>query len=78
MAEIRDMMATFQLYQPMELGGALDLLRRFGSDAWILSGGMDSGAVTCVAAPFSPIRTLAVLLSASQSTWTTLLSPLQR
>jgi xanthine dehydrogenase YagS FAD-binding subunit len=42
MAEIRDMMATFQLYQPMELGGALDLLRRFGSDAWILSGGMDT------------------------------------
>jgi xanthine dehydrogenase YagS FAD-binding subunit len=36
------MMATFQLYQPMELGGALDLLRRFGSDAWILSGGMDT------------------------------------
>jgi xanthine dehydrogenase YagS FAD-binding subunit len=42
MAEIRDMMATFQLYQPMELGGALDLLRRFGPDAWILSGGMDT------------------------------------
>jgi xanthine dehydrogenase YagS FAD-binding subunit len=42
MAEIRDMMATFQLYQPMELGGALDLLRRHGSEAWILSGGMDT------------------------------------
>jgi xanthine dehydrogenase YagS FAD-binding subunit len=42
MAGIHDMMATFQLYQPMELGGALDLLRRHGSDAWVLSGGMDS------------------------------------
>jgi xanthine dehydrogenase YagS FAD-binding subunit len=42
MAGIHDMMATFQLYQPTELGGALDLLRRHGSDAWILSGGMDS------------------------------------
>jgi xanthine dehydrogenase YagS FAD-binding subunit len=42
MAGIHDMMATFQLYQPMELGGALDLLRRHGSDAWILSGGMDT------------------------------------
>ncbi len=42
MGEIRDMMGTFELYQPMELGGALDLLRRHGSDAWILSGGMDT------------------------------------
>jgi xanthine dehydrogenase YagS FAD-binding subunit len=42
MGEIRDMMGTFELYQPMELGGALDLLRRHGSDAWVLSGGLDS------------------------------------
>lgn len=42
MGEIRDMMATFQLYQPMELGGALDLLRSHGSEAWVLSGGMDT------------------------------------
>ena len=42
MAGIHDVMATFQLYQPTELGSALDLLRRHGSDAWILSGGMDS------------------------------------
>lgn len=42
MGEIRDMMGTFELYQPMELGGALDLLRRHGSDAWVLSGGMDT------------------------------------
>jgi len=42
MAEIRDMMRTFELFQPMELGGALDLLRRHGSSAWVLSGGMDT------------------------------------
>jgi xanthine dehydrogenase YagS FAD-binding subunit len=42
MAEIRDMMGTFELYQPMELSGALDLLRRHGSDAWVLSGGLDT------------------------------------
>lgn len=42
MAEISDMMAAFELYQPMELDGALDLLRTHGSDAWVLSGGMDT------------------------------------
>jgi len=42
MGEIRDMMGTFELYQPMELSGALDLLRSHGSDAWILSGGLDT------------------------------------
>ena len=42
MGEIRDMMGTFELYQPMELGGALELLRSHGSDAWILSGGLDT------------------------------------
>jgi xanthine dehydrogenase YagS FAD-binding subunit len=42
MGEIRDMMGTFELYQPMELDGALDLLRRHGSDAWVLSGGLDT------------------------------------
>ncbi|MEX1258486.1 MAG: xanthine dehydrogenase family protein subunit M [Gemmatimonadota bacterium] len=42
MGEIRDMMGTFELYQPMELDGALDLLRRHGSDAWVLGGGLDT------------------------------------
>jgi len=42
MGEIRDMMGTFEFYQPMELSGALDLMRRHGSDAWVLSGGMDT------------------------------------
>jgi xanthine dehydrogenase YagS FAD-binding subunit len=36
------MMSPFELYQPMELAGALDLLRRHGSSAWVLSGGMDT------------------------------------
>ena len=42
MAEIRDMMGAFELYQPMELEGALELLRSHGPDAWILSGGLDT------------------------------------
>jgi xanthine dehydrogenase YagS FAD-binding subunit len=42
MANVHDMMGTFQLFQPTELAGATDLLRRYGSDAWILSGGMDT------------------------------------
>jgi xanthine dehydrogenase YagS FAD-binding subunit len=39
---INDMMGTFELYQPTELAGAMDLLRRYGSEAWVLSGGMDT------------------------------------
>jgi len=42
MSVIRDMMVGFELFQPTELSGALDLLRRHGSDAWVLSGGMDT------------------------------------
>ncbi len=42
MGDIRDMMGTFELFQPMELDGALELLRTHGSDAWVLSGGMDT------------------------------------
>lgn len=39
---MNDMMGSFQLYQPTELAGALDLLRRFGAEARVLSGGMDT------------------------------------
>ncbi len=42
MGVVRDMMKPFELFQPTELDGALDLLSRHGSDAWILSGGMDT------------------------------------
>jgi xanthine dehydrogenase YagS FAD-binding subunit len=39
---MNDMMGTFELYQPTDLAGATDLLRRYGADAWVLSGGMDT------------------------------------
>jgi xanthine dehydrogenase YagS FAD-binding subunit len=42
MSGIRDMMRKFELFQPTELDGALDLLRRHGQNAWVLSGGMDT------------------------------------
>jgi xanthine dehydrogenase YagS FAD-binding subunit len=42
MAGIRDMMGAFELFQPTELDGALDLLRRHRGNAWVLSGGMDT------------------------------------
>jgi xanthine dehydrogenase YagS FAD-binding subunit len=42
MANVHDMMGTFQLFQPANLAGATDLLRRYGADAWLLSGGMDT------------------------------------
>ncbi|MQA92238.1 MAG: xanthine dehydrogenase family protein subunit M [Gemmatimonas sp.] len=42
MSNIRDMMRSFELFQPTELEGALTLLREYGSDAWVLSGGMDT------------------------------------
>jgi len=38
----KDMMAGFELYQPTDLGNALDLVKRFGTDAWLLAGGNDS------------------------------------
>jgi xanthine dehydrogenase YagS FAD-binding subunit len=42
MAQIQDMMGSFELFQPTELERALDLLRRHGEEAWVLSGGMDT------------------------------------
>ncbi len=38
----RDMMAHFQLFQPTDIDAALDLLDRWGDDAWALAGGYDS------------------------------------
>lgn len=38
----RDMMPSFELYQPDSVEGAIDLLRRFGDDGWALAGGNDS------------------------------------
>ena len=42
MAVIRDVMPAFELFQPASTADALNLLGRYGSDAWILAGGLDS------------------------------------
>lgn len=42
MSVIRDMMGRFELFQPTELEGALELLRRHRGKSWVLSGGMDT------------------------------------
>src|SRR5919206_1798404 len=42
MAVIRDVMPAFELLQPASTADALTLLGRYGSDAWILAGGLDS------------------------------------
>jgi len=42
MARIRDMMGSFELFQPADVEAAVDLLRRHGEDVWILSGGTDT------------------------------------
>ena len=38
---MKDMMAGFELHQPADLEAALDLLDRYGEDAWRLAGGYD-------------------------------------
>jgi xanthine dehydrogenase YagS FAD-binding subunit len=38
----KDMMPSFELYQPDTIEGAVELLRRFGDDGWLLAGGNDS------------------------------------
>ena len=42
MAVIHDVMPAFELFQPATIGDAVTLLTRYGSDAWIMAGGMDS------------------------------------
>jgi xanthine dehydrogenase YagS FAD-binding subunit len=42
MAIIRDVMPTFQLYQPTTVADAQKLLQEHGSDALVLAGGLDS------------------------------------
>jgi len=39
---VKDMMAGFELYQPGDLANALDLVKQFGADGWLLAGGNDS------------------------------------
>jgi len=38
----KDMMPMFELFQPTDLDGALDLADRFGADGWKMAGGQDS------------------------------------
>ena len=38
----KDMMSGFELLQPDSVDGAVDLLGRFGDEAWALAGGNDS------------------------------------
>lgn len=42
MAVIRDVMPSFQLYQPTSVVDAAKLLQQHGEEAWVLAGGMDS------------------------------------
>ena len=42
MAVIRDVMPSFQLYQPTSVVDAEKLLEQHGEEAWVLAGGMDS------------------------------------
>ena len=42
MAVIRDIMPAFDLLQPASAADAQQLLARYGDDAWVMAGGMDS------------------------------------
>ena len=42
MAIVRDIMPAFELFQPASTEDALALLDRYGRDAWVLGGGLDS------------------------------------
>src|ERR1035438_8731616 len=42
MAVIRDVMATFELYQPSSVADAQKLLAQHGPDTLVLAGGLDS------------------------------------
>ena len=39
---VKDMMPSFELYQPASLDDALELADRFGADGWVMAGGNDS------------------------------------
>ena len=42
MAVIRDNMPAFELFQPETTASALAVLERYGSEAWVLAGGLDT------------------------------------
>ena len=42
MAVIHDVMPAFELFQPASVADAVGLLKRYGADAWVMAGGLDS------------------------------------
>jgi xanthine dehydrogenase YagS FAD-binding subunit len=38
----KDMMKEFELFQPTDVAGALELLDKYGPDGWVMAGGQDS------------------------------------
>ena len=42
MAIIRDIMPAFELFQPATTTDALGLLAKYGKDAWVMAGGLDT------------------------------------
>jgi xanthine dehydrogenase YagS FAD-binding subunit len=42
MAVIRDVMPAFELFQPATVDETLGLLDRYGADAWVMAGGLDT------------------------------------
>src|SRR5262245_14112648 len=42
MAVIHDVMPAFELFQPASIGDVVSLLSRYGANAWVMAGGMDS------------------------------------
>ena len=42
MAVIHDVMPAFELFQPASIGDVVTLLDRYGADALVMAGGMDS------------------------------------
>jgi xanthine dehydrogenase YagS FAD-binding subunit len=42
MAVIRDMMPAFELFQPVSIDETLTLIDKYGRDAWVMAGGLDT------------------------------------
>jgi xanthine dehydrogenase YagS FAD-binding subunit len=42
MAVIRDMMPVFELFQPTTIDETLNLIDKYGRDAWVMAGGLDT------------------------------------
>jgi xanthine dehydrogenase YagS FAD-binding subunit len=42
MAVVHDVMPAFELFQPASISDAVALLSRYGSEAWVMAGGLDS------------------------------------